>query len=136
MEIQGKIIQVLPEQTGQGKNGPWKKNRFVVETQSQYPKKVCFDVWGDKIDNMPIQEGNQVSVSFDVESREYNGNWYNDIKAWKVTSGQATNTAIPQQGPAQGNPLPPPSSGPVDTSSIPAGKAPDQAAEYEDDLPF
>ena len=84
MEIQGKIIQVLPLQTGEGKNGPWKKQDFVIETESQYPKKVCISMWGDKIDDDLIQEGNPVVASIDVESREYNGRWYTDVKAWKV----------------------------------------------------
>ncbi len=138
MELVGKIIQVLPEQTGEGRNGPWKKNRFVLETNSQYPKKVCFDVWGDKVGNMPIAVGNNVSVSFDVESREYNGNWYNDIKAWKVVANQesAQPSAQPNQFAPQNNPIPSPSSGPMNTSSIPAGKEPDQSTDYVDDLPF
>ncbi|MDP5139297.1 MAG: DUF3127 domain-containing protein, partial [Spirosomaceae bacterium] len=65
MDINGRVIQVLPEQTGEGKNGMWKKQDFVIETESQYPKKVCFTVWGDKIDSQMMQEGNQLNVSFD-----------------------------------------------------------------------
>ena len=50
MDISGKIIQLLPAQTGSGKNGQWKKQEFVLETGDTYPKKVCIAVWGDKID--------------------------------------------------------------------------------------
>lgn len=127
MEVQGKVIHVLPQQTGEGKNGTWRKNRFVIETEGQYPKKVCVDVWGDKFDNMPVQLGSMVTASIDVESREYNGNWYTDVKAWKVV-GQNQN--MPQQNSA-------PQNNQMDTSAVPPGKEPDMKADdYEDDLPF
>ena len=84
MELKGKLIQVLPLQTGTGKNGEWKKQDIIVETQSQYPKKVCISIWGDKINASQLQIGKMLNVSFDVESREYNGRWYTDVKAWKV----------------------------------------------------
>lgn len=88
MDISGKIIQFLPAQTGQGKNGPWKKQEFILETGDTYPKKICIAVWGDKIDLGSIKPGDTVDVSFDVESREYNGRWYTDVKAWKVSGKQ------------------------------------------------
>lgn len=85
MEIKGKIVQVLAPQTGEGKNGPWRKQEFILETDAaQYPKKVCIAAWGDKFGEGAIQEGNEVNVSFDVESREYNSRWYTDVKAWKI----------------------------------------------------
>jgi hypothetical protein len=84
MELSGKIVQLLALQKGDGKNGGWKKQEFVIETSGNYPKKVCFSLWGDKIDQSPLSEGTAVKVSFDVESREYNGKWYTDAKAWKV----------------------------------------------------
>lgn len=87
MEISGKILQLLPAQTGNGKNGPWKKQDFILETGDTYPKKICIAVWGDKIDMNKFRLGDKVSVSFDVESREYNGKWYTDVKAWKVVAG-------------------------------------------------
>jgi hypothetical protein len=87
MDISGKIIQFLPAQTGQGKNGTWKKQEFILETGDTYPKKVCIAVWGDKIDMNGFKPGDSVNVSFDVESREYNGRWYTDVKAWKVVAG-------------------------------------------------
>lgn len=89
MEISGRIIQLLPVQTGQGKNGTWKKQDFILETGDTYPKKVCIAVWGDKIDLAQFKSGEQVEVSFDVESREYNGRWYTDVKAWKIVSKKA-----------------------------------------------
>src|SRR5690349_19747520 len=89
MDISGKIIQLLPVQTGQGKNGTWKKQEFILETGDTYPRKVCIAVWGDKIDMGSFKTGDMVDVSFDVESREYNGRWYTDVKAWKIVSKKA-----------------------------------------------
>lgn len=86
MDISGKIVQFLPVQTGQGKNGTWKKQEFILETGDTYPKKICIAVWGDKIDMSSFKTGDMVDVSFDVESREYNGRWYTDVKAWKIAS--------------------------------------------------
>ncbi len=84
MELKGKVIQMLPMQTGMGKKGQWRKQEFIVETQGQYPKRVCFSIWGDKIDQFGITEGEEVNVSVDLESREYNGRWYTEARAWKV----------------------------------------------------
>ncbi len=92
MEITGKIIAVLPERGGISKTGnEWKTQEYVIETHEQYPKKVCFNVFGaDKIAQFNIQTGNELTVSFDINAREYNGRWYNDIRAWKVE--RATDT--------------------------------------------
>jgi hypothetical protein len=87
MEITGRIIQLLPLQTGQGKNGVWKKQDFVIETDGQYPKKVCISAWGDKVSDSVLVVGKEVNVFFDIESREFNGRWYTDVRAWKVEEG-------------------------------------------------
>ena len=89
MEIAGKVVELLELQSGEGKNGIWRKQSFILETQSNYPKKVCITMWGDNIDKFPVNVGSDVVASIDVESREYNGRWYTDVKAWKVegTSG-------------------------------------------------
>lgn len=85
MQLTVKLIQVLPLQTGQGRNGtPWKKQDIIVETDGQYPKKICVSIWGDKINESQLKMGNSLKIDFDVESREYNGRWYTDVKAWKV----------------------------------------------------
>ena len=89
MELSGKIVKVLQLQSGQGKNGVWKKQEYVLEYGDAYPKLVCFNLWGDKIDQYAMNEGDEVTVSFDVESREYNGKYYTDVKAWKVDKGQS-----------------------------------------------
>lgn len=84
MQLSARLIQVLDPQTGVGKNGEWKKQEIVVETDGQYPKKICISVWGDKLDNIPLELGVYLNVDFDLESREFNGRWYTDVKAWKV----------------------------------------------------
>jgi hypothetical protein len=89
MEIQGTIHSLLPEVNGQGRNGnTWRKREFILETEGQYPKKVCISVWGDKIDQFPLREGSKVQAAIDVESREYNGRWYTEVKAWKVVANE------------------------------------------------
>lgn len=84
MELTATLIQLLPLQKGVGKNGEWKKQDIIVQTEGQYPKKVCISIWGDKINESVLQVGKQLNISFDVESREFNGRWYTDVKAWKV----------------------------------------------------
>ena len=85
MEINGKIIELLPEKSGKSTNGTWRKQEYILETVSQYPKKVCFMAWGDKIDQFAIKQGENLVVSVDLDSQEYNGRWYTDVKAWKVS---------------------------------------------------
>jgi len=87
MELKGKVIQLLQPQTGMGKKGQWKKQEFILETQAQYPKKVCLSAWGDKIDQFNLSVGDMVNVSVDLESREYNGRWYTEARAWKLEKG-------------------------------------------------
>ncbi|MGM0944141.1 MAG: DUF3127 domain-containing protein [Bacteroidota bacterium] len=100
MELSGKIIQKLPEVGGNSRNGnAWRKQEFILETPGQYPKKVCVAIWGDKIDQFNLQAGEQVTLSIDVESREYNGRWYTEVKAYRVErSGGNTSqsTSMPE----------------------------------------
>ena len=99
MEISGKIIQVLPEQGGVSKTSgkEWKLQAYVLETQEQYPRKVHFEVVGeDRIKANPCQLDDIVTISFDIESREFNGRWYTSIRAWKIQQGVVTaETAAP-----------------------------------------
>ena len=89
MEIEGTVISLLPMQSGQGKNGVWKKQEFILETPGQYPKKVCVSLWGEKVDENKLSIGDKVSASINIESREYNGRWYTDVRAWKVAKQTA-----------------------------------------------
>lgn len=94
MEIVGKITQVLPLQQGVSKTSgkDWQLQGYVLETQEQYPRKVHFEIFGeDRIKSNPCQLDDVVTVSFDIESREFNGRWYTSIRAWKVVQGDVTN---------------------------------------------
>ena len=100
MEIKGKVIQLLDLQSGEGKNGTWRKQEYILETiDSKYPKKVCVAVWGDKIDQFALQQGDNVVASIEVESREFNGRWYTNVQAWRVQKEQ--DGGINQEAPAQ-----------------------------------
>jgi hypothetical protein len=93
MEITGKIIQVLPEQGGVSKTSgkEWKLQAYVLETQEQYPKKVHFEIFGDdRIKSNQCNIDDIVTVSFDIESREFNGRWYTSIRAWRVVDAALT----------------------------------------------
>ncbi len=106
MEITGKIIVALPEQSGVSKAGnSWKKKEYVLETQETYPKKVHFDLFGDKADKYPLTVGQTIRLSFDIESREYNGRWQAE-----PVDAAATATAAPAypSGAPAGAPVPPP----------------------------
>lgn len=86
MEIQGKVIAVLPERSGVSARGEWKSKTYVIETQEQYPKKMAFDVFGaDRLAQFNIHSGEEILVSFDIDAHEYQGRWFNSIRAWNVT---------------------------------------------------
>ena len=95
MDVKGKVAQLLPLQTGMGKKGPWKKQEFILETPGQYPKKICFSIWGDKVDQFNVAVGDLLSVSVDLESREYNGKWYTEARAWKIAKEGTGSSAPP-----------------------------------------
>ncbi|HYW35807.1 MAG TPA: DUF3127 domain-containing protein [Balneolaceae bacterium] len=84
IQLKGTVKKVLEEKSGQGKNGPWRKRDFILETAGDFSRKVCITQWGDKIDQANVKEGEKVIVSIDIQSREYKGNWYTDVKAWKI----------------------------------------------------
>lgn len=99
-EIGGKIIAVLDKRNGisTSTNTPWSVQQYVIETHEQYPKKLCFDVFGeDKINQFNIQIGEELTVYFDINAREYQGRWYNSFRAWKVerTTSQPSIPAQP-----------------------------------------
>ncbi|NCU32453.1 MAG: DUF3127 domain-containing protein [Candidatus Moranbacteria bacterium] len=95
MQLTAKLIEILPLQTGTSKNGEWKKQDIIVETDGQYPKKICISIWGDRINENQLQIGNNLKIDFDIESREYNNRWYTDVKAWKIEVAETSNDPIP-----------------------------------------
>jgi len=87
MEFTGKIIAILSPRGGVSKTSgnEWKSQEYVIENHDQYPRKMCFDVFGaDKIEQFNIQMGEELTVSFDVDARQWNDRWFNSIRAWKV----------------------------------------------------
>ena len=120
MEITGKIIAVLPANSGTSARtgNPWMSQTYVIETQGQYPKKLAFDVFGEeRIKQFNIKHGEELAVRFDIDAHEYNNRWFNQIRAFNVEkSGQQTtqqptpqptanvaNPQAPQQAPQQQN---------------------------------
>ena len=112
MEIQGKIIAVLPLREGTSSKGDWQSQEYVVETHEQYPKKLVFNVFGvDKINQFAIKQGEELKVSFDIDAHEYNGRWFNNIRAWAVqrvgnVSAQPTQTMVTNRQPVQQQAVP------------------------------
>ncbi|MDY3104719.1 MAG: DUF3127 domain-containing protein [Prevotella sp.] len=139
MELQGKVIAEMPERSGVSARGEWKVKEYVIETHDQYPRKMVFSVFGeDRLQRFNVQVGQEVLVSFDIDAHEYNGRWFNSIRAFDVRqvdpatygvqgapvppvtgNDAATQQAAPQQGGAQA-PFPPQSA----------------AEDNADDLPF
>ena len=126
MELSGKIFKVMPLETGEGKNGVWKKQQVIIETTNdKYPKKVAVQLWGNLTDK-GFHEGAEVSVEFDVESREYNGKWYTDAKAWRINKN--TSDAPAQQQSSTSNES--------STNNTPTTDSSSETPQIDDDLPF
>lgn len=104
MDISGKIVQKLPLQSGESKTSgkPWQLQAYVLETQEQYPRKVYFEVFGEqRVKDYNCEIDDLVTVSFDIESREFNGRWYTSIRAWRIQQGDTTQAAaVPAAAPA------------------------------------
>ena len=138
MEITGKIIAVLPAQGGvsQRTGNQWKSQDYVIETHDQYPKKCCFRVFGEeKINQFNIQLGEEMTVSFDIDSHEYQGRWFNDVRAWAVNRNIQAPGAVPGAGVAPAAPIP----GVAPAAPAEAPFPPQQPAAEggsADDLPF
>ena len=136
LELVGKLIKVLPEVTGQGKNGPWSKQEFVIETlDSQYPKRVCMTAWGEKVNDLKqFADGDTLKATFSAESREYNDRWYTELRAFRIelTEGDVGSAPAPRPA-AAAQPSQARSAG----QSQPAAVAFNSAFDEEsNDLPF
>lgn len=138
MELIGKIIQVLPERSGTSARtgSEWRMGSYVLETTTdRFPRKMMFEVFGsDKIQQFNIQVGEMVRVSFDIDAREYQGRWYNSIRAWNVDRNIADPMAQMPMGAPDTTPFAAPSAAPMPT------EAPQEAAPFTsagaEDLPF
>ena len=133
MELTGKIIAVLPANSGVSSRtgNPWMSQEYVIEVPGQYPRKCLFRIFGeDRIKQFNIQMGEDVTISFDIDAHEYNGRWFNEIRAYNVTRG-----AAPVAGAPQAAPFPPQQAAPQDATA-PFPPAQEPAGEGSgDDLP-
>lgn len=133
-DITGKLILKLPLLSGTSKAGNnWQKQEFVIETNESYPKKICVNLWGDRIEQLnAFNIGDPITVSFDLESREFNGRWYTDLKAWKImpplTSQPVTSPVVPT--------ISQPATPPAQNFPEPEAAAEYSGADASDDLPF
>ena len=130
MEITGKIIAVLPERSGvSARSGAeWRCATYVLETMEQYPRKMCFEVFGtDRIQQLNIQAGQSYTISFDIDAHEYQGRWFNSIRAWKA---EAPVAAAPAGAPAAEAPFAPAAQAPFPpVQPAPAAQAPAQTPQ-------
>lgn len=129
MDLTGKVIAVLSPREGTSARGPWKSQEYVIETHDQFPRKMVFNIFGaEKIDQFAIKAGEELTVSFDIDAHEYNGRWFNNIRAWNIqridaAAAQAASpipAAQPQAAPQAPTPFPPAT----------------ESADSTDDLPF
>lgn len=134
MELTGRIIAVLPANSGVSNRtgNPWMSQEYVIEVPGQYPRKCVFRLFGeDRIKQFNIQQGEDLTVQFDIDAHEYNGRWFNEIRAYNVLRGQ-----VPQPnvgGAPVASPFPPQPSAaiaPFPPAQEPAGEG------SADDLPF
>lgn len=123
LTVTGNITQLLEEQSGTGRNGPWRKQDFILETEGEYPAPICITQWGDNIEKFDLKPGDKVTAHIDLRSREYNGRWYTDVKAWRVDKEATEEAGGPGGGPG-----------------APGGEAPPlppfEGSASEEDLPF
>lgn len=125
LTISGRIVSVLPLQHGESKAGkPWQKQEYILDTGGQYPKKVCFSLFGESITKFPLQVGQDVTVSIDIESREWNSRWYTEVRAWNIVQTGAQPAAPTSQQVATA------------PAAAPAQPQPAPQAGVADDLPF
>lgn len=134
MELQGKVIAVLPERSGVSARGEWKSQDYVIETHDQYPRKMVFGVFGaDRISRFNIQVGQEVTVSFDIDAHEYQGRWFNNIRAFDVRQVDPATVGAAQAGIVPGAVF---DAAPAPQPAAPQPTAPAPEADPVNDLPF
>lgn len=130
MELQVKVIGVLEPQSFESKkNGnTYVRHTFIGETSGQYPRKIAFTVMGDdRFKQMGIVVGGNYNVSFDVESREWQGRWFTEASAWRAQriDGDGAQVQQPQQSQKQ-----------EEQNPIPQQAQSSNSGDNADDLPF
>ncbi len=128
LEVEGRLVRKLPVVSGNSARGPWEKQEFLLEIQEgKFPSTVIFSVWGeDKVRELgSFSEGDTLRVSFNISSREYNGRWYTDLRAWRVENAAAAAAPAASGGWDRNNAAP---AAPQDLSPV--------GDDSGDDLPF
>ena len=145
MDLTGRVIAVLPARSGVSNRtgNAWMTQEYVIEVPGQYPRRMMFNIFGeDRIKQFNIQMNEDITVQFDIDAREFNGRWYNDVRAYNIIRGQVPPVAgAPVGAPADAMPFPPaPGAAPVaapQAAAAPFPPAQEPAAEGSaDDLPF
>ena len=134
MDLTGKVIAILQANSGvSARTGnSWMSQEYVIEVPGQYPRKMMFRVFGeDRIKQFNIQAGEEITVSFDIDAHEYNGRWFNEIRAYSIQRGAAGQ--IPAATPF----TPQSATGADSAATAPFPPAQEPAGEgTADDLPF
>ena len=138
LNISGIVLNILPLQSGTSKAGnQWQKQDFILETGGQYPRKVCICLFGDNVEKFPLQVGQSVTASVDIESREFNARWYTDVRAWNVVYNDQQQQGAPAPAPTATAPTAQPTATAPKTQAKGAtAQAPAGAPAAADDLPF
>jgi len=133
MDLKGKVIAIMEPRSGVSTRtgNPWMTQEYVIEVPGQFPRKMLFNIFGeDRIRQFNIQAGEEITVQFDIDAREYNGRWFNDIRAYNILRDNGTG-AIPTATTVQQPVAAPQSAQPVAFDAPAAG-----GGESTDDLPF
>jgi len=122
LTISGEVTRILEEESGSGRGGPWRKRAFILQVPGDYPREIHVIQWGDNIDKSPVKIGETITAHIDLQSREYNGRWYTDVKAWKIERAETGSKG--SKRPPRGEEPPPPD------------EPPEGLDEEDDALPF
>ena len=97
--FEGIVFAILPEQSGTSARGEWHNQNVVFEMQnnSPYTRKVSVKFFNKRDDVARLVVGAAYNVTFDIESREYNGRWYTDVRAWRVQPLQQNAAPLAQK---------------------------------------
>lgn len=127
---EGKIEKIFDTEQ---KSQSFQAREFVIEVEDgQYPQMVKFQLVQDKcslIDD--YNEGDTVEVEFDLRGREWQGRYFTNLQAWRISasSGSSGQNDGGNAGAASGGNAP--------SSSAAPARAPSAAsADFDDDIPF
>lgn len=138
MDFELTVNMLLPLVTGQSARGEWKKQEVIFELPGEFNRKLCVGFWNDRaVDAAALRPGDRVALSVNVESREYNGRWYTEVRAWRMSRldvvQQPAGGATASEGYGAGQPQPVSQPAQAVVQQPAAGAT---SADEVDDLPF